>query len=182
MRFMRSKPCASILVALPFFLPLVIGQSLTQLHSPVPRTVLFCSCHSSICLNVEEYLQLSLCTSRECCMDSPIATRLFRELFRTPARGCLQIRSRRPVPYLQTQVTSRRNYALHNREDDGRGRSNWQQRLDHFPRDVSKELESYPRVTARDLKNRKQRPKRVKMYTRDFVEGQSIRRRVVAHL
>ncbi|KAK4940156.1 hypothetical protein LTR10_019691 [Elasticomyces elasticus] len=35
---------------------------------------------------------------------------------------------------------------------------------------MSRQLKEYPRVTARDLQHRTQRPRRVKMYTREFIE------------
>lgn len=33
------------------------------------------------------------------------------------------------------------------------------------------ELETYPMVTAKDLRHRRERPKQVKMWTREFIDG-----------
>ena len=109
-------------------------------------------------------------------MDSPVVNRIFQQLFTAPARGCLQSAGRKPPPRSHLLSTQRRGYArgLRSKEDDGSGRSTWQQRLDYFPKDVTKQLKEFPRVTARELRHRAQRPKRVKMYTRDFIEGSSI--------
>ena len=103
-------------------------------------------------------------------MDSPAVIQIFRQLLATPARRCLHRRPRARVPPSNLPQIHRRGYALRHKEDDGAGRSTWQQRIDYFPQDVSKELQSYPRLTAKELRHRKQRPKRVKMYTRDFIE------------
>ncbi|KPI45152.1 NADH dehydrogenase-like protein [Cyphellophora attinorum] len=100
-------------------------------------------------------------------MESPLATRIFRELFSRPARHCLHQQARLAA----LQGPGRRHAsALRHKEDDGSGRSNWQQRLDHFPPDITKELKQFPRVTAAQLRNRSQRPTRVKMYTREFID------------
>ena len=110
-------------------------------------------------------------------MDSPVLNRIFWQLFSAPARGCLYSARRNPPPSRShLLLPQRRGYArgLRSKEDDGSGRSTWQQRLDYFPKDVSKQLKEFPRVTARELRHRAQRPKRVKMYTRDFIEGSSI--------
>nr|OQO17654.1 hypothetical protein B0A51_17097 [Rachicladosporium sp. CCFEE 5018] len=48
--------------------------------------------------------------------------------------------------------------------------SNWQQRTDAFPEDKADEFHRYPLVTATDLRTRKERPRRVKMLMRDFIE------------
>ncbi|CAI4219257.1 unnamed protein product [Parascedosporium putredinis] len=50
--------------------------------------------------------------------------------------------------------------------NDGR----WQQRSDLLPADRMSEFETFPMVTANDLRSHKQRPRRVKMLLRDFVE------------
>jgi hypothetical protein len=56
-------------------------------------------------------------------------------------------------------------------EASSRSESNWQQRTDVFPLDKSEEFNKYPMVTADQLKGRRERPRRVKMLTRDFIEG-----------
>lgn len=49
--------------------------------------------------------------------------------------------------------------------------SDWQQRTELFAQDMAEEYRSYPTVTAMDLRSRKERPRRVKMLMRDFIEG-----------
>lgn len=49
--------------------------------------------------------------------------------------------------------------------------SHWQQRTEILPPDKAKEYERYPMVDASALRTRKERPRRVKMLTRDFIEG-----------
>jgi hypothetical protein len=66
----------------------------------------------------------------------------------------------------------RRSYAVRGKQDDQDGGSGWQQRIDAFPKDMSKQLREYPKVTSFDLRNRLHRPRRVKMLARDFIEGQ----------
>ena len=56
-------------------------------------------------------------------------------------------------------------------EVSSRSESNWQQRTDVLPLDKSEEFNKYPMVTADQLRGRRERPKRVKMLTRDFIEG-----------
>ena len=108
-------------------------------------------------------------------MDSPIVTQLFRQLFRH--RACP---SRRNLLKLATtiqdarQSTQRRGMAT--RRDRGattpaRNESHWQQRTDIFPADMTDEFKKYPMVTAKELRSYKERPRRVKMLMRDFIEG-----------
>jgi hypothetical protein len=106
-------------------------------------------------------------------MDLPVVNQIFRQLF-APSRRCV-----RPQPLILLRKTPReqqcRTYALRRGQDDGQGGSRWQQRIDAFPKDMSKQLREYPKVTASDLRHRTQRPRRVKMLARDFIEGWTMR-------
>jgi hypothetical protein len=102
-------------------------------------------------------------------MDTPVFNCIFRQLC-APSRRCLRSRS---FPSLQKPSREQqcRTYALRRSQDDGQGGSRWQQRIDAFPRDMSKQLREYPKLTASDLRHRTQRPRRVRMLARDFIEG-----------
>ena len=108
-------------------------------------------------------------------MDSPIVTRLFRQLF--AHRACQSVRPRIPAPPpARTRCARRpqmRCYSTGAGDDGGtpKNESHWQQRTDVFPQDMSAEYEKYPMVTADQLRGRRERPRRVKMLTRDFIEG-----------
>lgn len=47
----------------------------------------------------------------------------------------------------------------------------WQQRTDFFPPDKLQEFQRAPMVTAASLRHRRERPRRVKMLARDFMDG-----------
>ncbi|CAK7205918.1 hypothetical protein SEUCBS139899_008698 [Sporothrix eucalyptigena] len=121
-------------------------------------------------------------------MDSPLVSRLFRQLFRHPAcqprrnfarlaSSLQQARSSRPSRQQlhiskQLATTQIRGYAAPPRP--GRltrsNESDWQQRTDLYPEDMSAEYAEYPMVTAKELRQRRERPRRVKMLMRDFIE------------
>ncbi|KAF3348732.1 hypothetical protein VdG2_03614 [Verticillium dahliae VDG2] len=110
-------------------------------------------------------------------MDSPIVTRLFRDLFRHPAcqsRQRLSARLRPAANHIcrQPHHHQRRQYAVKSGLGKGEktNESRWQQRTQLFPADRSEEFETYPLVTAEDLKGRDVRPRKVKMLMRDFVD------------
>ncbi|KAI0383535.1 DUF185-domain-containing protein [Hypomontagnella monticulosa] len=117
-------------------------------------------------------------------MDSPIVAKLFRRLFRHPAcpsrrnlatlSSCLQY-GRRIQRLHQLQHQQRRHMAS---RDTIRGakkglsekESHWQQRSEMFAVDMTDEYKAYPMVTANDLRSRRERPRKVKMLMRDFIE------------
>ncbi|ERT02169.1 uncharacterized protein SPSK_05157 [Sporothrix schenckii 1099-18] len=124
-------------------------------------------------------------------MDSPLVSRLFRQLFRHPA--CLPRRNfaslasslqaarssqaSRPASRPRSHAPKHdhgqiRGYAAAPRS--GRisrsNESDWQQRTDMYPEDMSAEYAEYPMVTAQELRQRRERPRRVKMLMRDFIE------------
>ncbi|KAE8365842.1 S-adenosyl-L-methionine-dependent methyltransferase [Aspergillus caelatus] len=110
-------------------------------------------------------------------MDSPVLSQLFRQLFRHPA--CQSLRSlsalagRRPqciqlsTPRQQCRpFLTRRSAARRKNVDDG---MNWNKRGD-YPKDIEEELKEFPLVTAKDLRHRRERPRQVKMLTREFID------------
>ena len=103
-------------------------------------------------------------------MDSPLISHLFRRLFARPSRDCLRLPAH-PATRAALGTQQRRSYVLGRKRQDEDGGSRWQQRIDAFPKDMSKQLREYPKVTSVDLRNRSHRPRRVKMLARDFVEG-----------
>jgi hypothetical protein len=107
-------------------------------------------------------------------MDSPIISRLFRQLF--THRACQPyLRARPSLPIRRHHVRRTQTRCMSSGGDEkDRNESNWQQRTDIFPLDMSEEYQKYPMVTSTQLRGRKERPRRVKMLTRDFIEGRSL--------
>ena len=109
-------------------------------------------------------------------MDSPVISRLFRQLF--AHRACRNLRSHSSLPFrirnaprIQTRELADRRGPSVADADAERNESNWQQRSDLFSEDKKQAYNRYPMVTADQLRGRRERPKRVKMLTRDFIEG-----------
>lgn len=105
-------------------------------------------------------------------MDSPIISRLFRQLF--THRHCQKLRSHSWLPLRMHHASRTQIRGLADRRgaaaDAARNESNWQQRSDLFSQDKMEEYKKYPMVTANQLRGRRERPRRVKMLTRDFIE------------
>ncbi|KAK8218239.1 S-adenosyl-L-methionine-dependent methyltransferase [Phyllosticta capitalensis] len=101
-------------------------------------------------------------------MDSPLVNSLFRQLFSHRASQCLRTGS------LHVARTQRRGLFGGPRKGRSKVREEevdkWVPRPEKFPEDRMGELEKYNWVTAQTLRSRKQRPKRVKMLMRDFIE------------
>ncbi|CAK7267263.1 hypothetical protein SEPCBS57363_002505 [Sporothrix epigloea] len=122
-------------------------------------------------------------------MDSPLISNLFRQLFRHPAcqprrnfaRLASSLQKARSTLPLRQQPHDRKKAYAHAQVRDyaasrGSGRmsrsneSDWQQRTDMFPEDMSAEYAEYPMITVQELRQRRERPRRVKMLMRDFIE------------
>lgn len=127
-------------------------------------------------------------------MDSPIVTQLFRQLFRHPHPACLARRHlttpRRPRQSQLRTLSSTSSRAKDADNDDNgliarmapsqtrtRGavsqaekERGWQQRNAALPADRTADFHHFPTVTANDLRAYHDRPRRVKMLMRDFVE------------
>lgn len=110
-------------------------------------------------------------------MDSPAMNQLFRQLFNHRACQCTRPATVRRLngtrhglqqyqqsrPFLSRRETSSKK----NPTNDG---SMWTKR-DDYPRDLDQQLRTFPLVTAKDLRNRRERPRQVKMLTREFIDG-----------
>ena len=98
-------------------------------------------------------------------MDCPAVTKLFRRF----ATHCF---CRKPTAWHRGIATTQwRSYTPKTTGDVKRsGQSSWQQRNDQFSQNRVEEFKRYPQVTADGLRKRKERPRRVKMLMRDFIE------------
>ncbi|TLD25795.1 putative cog1565 domain protein [Venturia nashicola] len=107
-------------------------------------------------------------------MDSPLVSRIFRRLLSHDT--CSRLRTRPPIRACQHQRaltgTARREERPRDKKYGVKptDQNEWQQRSDVVFNDKSADYKRYPMVTADELRDRKERPKRVKMLMRDFVE------------
>lgn len=104
-------------------------------------------------------------------MDSPLVTQIFRQLFSHRASQCLARGARPSLAAARTPHVQRRGKATRYAEGETRRESRWTPRKNAFPQERTEEFERYPMVTADMLRSRRERPRRVKMLLRDFIEG-----------
>lgn len=106
-------------------------------------------------------------------MSSPPLTRALRQLFshQTCSRRHYTSSISIPSPLPAHRRFYQKKSAEETYDDGGTQESHWQQRTEFFPPEKSKEYERYPMVDANALRSRKERPRRVKMLIRDFIEG-----------
>ena len=112
-------------------------------------------------------------------MDSPVLTQLFRQLFSHPAcqssNPIVGSSYRRVIrgQYLRLSACQRRSLLTRKtnpKTRDSEGESFWTKRGD-YPRDISRQMREFPTITAKDLRNHRERPTQVKMLTREFIDG-----------
>ncbi|EGP87352.1 unnamed protein product [Zymoseptoria tritici ST99CH_1A5] len=102
-------------------------------------------------------------------MDSPAVNRLFRRL--AGHHFCHHAhQAHRPLSTTQICRDNKYTRSGSRRDVKTTSESSWQQRTDHFPEDKRAEFQRYPSVTADALRARRERPRRVKMLMRDFIE------------
>ena len=119
-------------------------------------------------------------------MDTPLLSTIFRQLFRHSA-GC----QKRTIPASTALIAKTRdptssrsgnygypaerkggqNRQLHSRARGTLGKREWQPRSSKASQDMSEEFKRYPLVTADMLSRKRERPKRVKMLVRDFIDS-----------
>ena len=106
-------------------------------------------------------------------MDSPVASKIFQRLLshQTCSRLCFYPPTSRRLDFRARGRRYYRSSQENDGEDDSRQTSDWQMRTDIFPPDKQRDYEKYPMVTSDVLRSRTERPKRVKMLARDFIEG-----------
>lgn len=105
-------------------------------------------------------------------MDSVLISRFFRRLFSHQICSRLRSNSTRQLKLPIKHVRLYQKMSTEKQNDKGIGPDSlWQQRTFNFPSDKTKDFEKYPMVTSDALRTRKERPTRVKMLTRDFIDG-----------
>ncbi|KAG6199078.1 hypothetical protein E4U10_005493 [Claviceps purpurea] len=126
-------------------------------------------------------LSSSFASTGASAMDSPIVAHLFRQLFRTRPAGCRsRLHEWRPASTASRHFQRQRpqqacSYATRApRPSLDRGmksnESRWQQRTNLMPEDRMDEFAQYPNISMAELQMRKERPRKVKMLLRDFID------------
>jgi hypothetical protein len=114
-------------------------------------------------------------------MDSPLANRIFKQLL--SHETCSRYRIYRPRslngtagPRIQTrsflwEAQEREQQKRYGGRDQSKKDEFWRARNDLWLHDHTEDYKRFPLVTADHLRPRKERPRRVKMTVRDFIEG-----------
>lgn len=114
-------------------------------------------------------------------MDSPIVAQIFRQLFHHRPPGCKGVRNLaglRNGLRTSTIVSHQSRFYVAGRPSSDRGmkknESRWQQRTNILHQDRSTEFAEYPYISIDELKQRTERPRKVKMLLRDFIDGMAL--------
>ena len=111
-------------------------------------------------------------------MDSPVLNQLFRQLFQHPAcrslRASSALSGRRPGCVRLSNPSRQQCRSFFGRRQGTKKSLDsgvvWNQRK-HLNRDLQDEFQTHPLVTAKELRNHRERPRQVKMLTREFIDG-----------
>jgi hypothetical protein len=102
-------------------------------------------------------------------MDTPFANSLFRSLFHH--RPCVRA-AHAPSFHNASRIIPRRTiFALRPDAKVAHAAGEWQQKSPFLQIDMTEEFKRYPMVTTLQLSKRRERPKRVKMLVRDYIDG-----------
>ena len=106
-------------------------------------------------------------------MNLPLVSKIFRSLL--SHQTCSKMRFYPTVSGRPLSSALGRRYYRSSQENSGDGgsrqASDWKMRTDVLPLDKLRDYERYPMVTSDMLRSRRERPKRVRMLARDFIEG-----------
>jgi hypothetical protein len=105
-------------------------------------------------------------------MDTPLVAQVFKQLFSNArCQSCRKaFRLSNSLP--KAAAAQRRwNNTVRGKAVSAKSELHWQQRSDLLQHDATEEFNKYPMVTAADLRARVERPRKVKMLMRDFIEG-----------
>ncbi|KAI9810698.1 MAG: hypothetical protein M1826_003486 [Phylliscum demangeonii] len=104
-------------------------------------------------------------------MDSPAINGIFRQLCQRRARNCLHAAAHPPfrIPLLLPR-SQRRRLSRYRGRGATEADAKWYLRPTVPSQDQIDDYKWFPMVTARDLQRRQERPRRVKMLLRDFIE------------
>ena len=152
--------------------------------------------------NMHHVGRLTAIARRQASMDSPTVTQLFRQLFSHRASQCLarggappslaqaaraaqtqQHRGKATTAAAAAAAAAARTTRTTTRtaprvgEGETKRESRWQPRRNAFPHEREEEFQRYPLVTSDMLRGRRERPRRVRMLLRDFIEGSHHHRR-----
>ena len=133
------------------------------------------------CVSVELQPRLDVRYLPRSIMDSPIVSQLFRQLFHHRPAGCMNrvktpinLSSRGGAFAQQARFYADRRMLISRDRGMKTNESRWQQRSHVLPQDKTEEYAKYPMLSGEDLRRRTERPRRVKMLLRDFIEGNTI--------
>ena len=100
-------------------------------------------------------------------MESSVFNRLFLKLFSRRSPGCLTHARSFQLP----TVAGRRSLYSRPKARDPVVERVWRPRRYDYPEERDEEFKRYPTVTANELRAQRERPRKVKMLMRNFIEG-----------